>query len=136
MGNSEFLFGGGWKEGRKGPGIEDGRGLTEGTSRDDETRRTWAAGGAAWFARMQAWVARKPTEGMPLGLPVILVCGHSWELSFVCDRGEKLDFIHGFPIGGTKNLVGMYRLLAVLRVLVEWMDTKFRSFFNKLLDIV
>ncbi|TLD11285.1 hypothetical protein PgNI_06455 [Pyricularia grisea] len=91
---------------------------------------------AAWFARMQAWVARKPTEGMPLGLPVILVCGHSWELSFVCDRGEKLDFIHGFPIGGTKNLVGMYRLLAVLRVLVEWMDTKFRSFFNKLLDIV
>lgn len=32
---------------------------------------------AAWFARMQTWVARKPTEGMPLGLPVILVCGHS-----------------------------------------------------------
>ncbi|KAL8419961.1 hypothetical protein RB594_002929 [Gaeumannomyces avenae] len=91
---------------------------------------------AAWFARMQEWISIKPAaKGIPTAMPVILVFEHRWELSFVCDRGVKFEFIGEVLIGDTRSLVGLYKLLAVLRVLVQWMDTDLRAFFEDLFDV-
>ncbi|KAI6621872.1 hypothetical protein MCOR07_004699, partial [Pyricularia oryzae] len=89
----------------------------------------WAAG---WFARMEAWVRKQQRADagteikVPSTLPVILVVEHDWKLSYVCDRGDRFDFVHEISIGGTKKLSDMYRLLAVLRALLGWMDTDLR----------
>ncbi|EJT81722.1 hypothetical protein GGTG_01698 [Gaeumannomyces tritici R3-111a-1] len=93
----------------------------------------WAA---AWFARMQALISVMPAaKGIPTAMPVILVFEHRWALSFVCDRGVKFEFIGEVLIGDTRSLVGLYKLLAVLRVLVQWMDTDLRAFFEDLFDV-
>lgn len=91
---------------------------------------------AAWFARMQAWVSAKPAKGMPTAMPVVLVSESYWTLSFVCDRGTEFEFVYEIPIGDTRSLVGLYKLLAVLRVLVQWMDTDLRTFFENLFDVL
>ncbi|KLU90413.1 hypothetical protein MAPG_10267 [Magnaporthiopsis poae ATCC 64411] len=90
---------------------------------------------AAWFARMQALVSARPARGMPTAMPVILVSESCWTLSFVCDRGVEFEFVYEIRIGDTRSLVGLYELLAVLRVLVRWMDTNLRAFFEDLFGV-
>ncbi|KAL8371770.1 hypothetical protein RB595_001527 [Gaeumannomyces hyphopodioides] len=90
---------------------------------------------AAWFARVQKMVSDKPTEGMPTAVPVILVHETFWRLSFVCDRGSTFDFVGNMVIGDTETLLGLYKLLAALRVLIQWMDTKLRVFFEDLIGV-
>ncbi|KAL8380717.1 hypothetical protein RB595_005140 [Gaeumannomyces hyphopodioides] len=95
---------------------------------------------AAWFARMRTLVSGASAGGMsnaemPAAVPVILVVDHNWTLSFVWDRGHQYDFVHDISIGDTKSLIGLYKLLAVLRLLIRWMDTDLRGFFDRLFGI-
>ncbi|KLU90453.1 hypothetical protein MAPG_10307 [Magnaporthiopsis poae ATCC 64411] len=106
---------------------------TKNTGRNLETAQVrlslWAV---AWLRRMEAL---GNGARVPLAMPVIQVVGHIWKLSFVCDLGEHYEtFEDGIAIGSTDSLVQLYKLLAVLRILIRWMDTEFRATIAAILD--
>ncbi|KAH7030550.1 uncharacterized protein B0I36DRAFT_362391 [Microdochium trichocladiopsis] len=65
-------------------------------------------------------------------LPVLRVVGHAWTLGFAIDMGDKIALVN-FPheIGHTRTIVGAYRLLAILRRVVEWADGPYREWFGR-----
>lgn len=93
---------------------------------------------AAWFQRAQNWVDLYHPEcsrsdfGMLGAVPVVSVFRHSWNLYFVCDRGASFGFLGPVSMGTTQDLVGLYKLLAVLRELVRWVDVDFRAWCTQL----
>lgn len=94
---------------------------------------------AAWFRRMQDLVdsfASRP-GGFPMieAVPVALVTEHSWMLSFFCDRGETFEYVGEISMGDTRTLVGLYKLLANLRILIDWMETTLRPWFSRLFHV-
>ncbi|KXX79951.1 hypothetical protein MMYC01_202303 [Madurella mycetomatis] len=50
-----------------------------------------------------------------------------WSLYFAADRGHKIEILGTMQIGMTDTVQGIYRLLAVLRLLAEWIETEFRK---------
>ncbi|EHA46759.1 hypothetical protein MGG_18092 [Pyricularia oryzae 70-15] len=63
-------------------------------------------------------------------LPVLLVAHYNWSLFFACDRGERIDMVPFGPICGTWKLSEIYKLLANLRALVDWVDECFREWMS------
>lgn len=59
-------------------------------------------------------------EGGPgsrvITLPALLIVEHSWVLSFMCDRGDRLEVVGDMPVGDTTTLTGLYTLVAVVGV--------------------
>lgn len=76
---------------------------------------------------------RDTRDGKVITLPVLLIVEHSWVLSFVCDRGDKLEIVGRMPLGDTSSLLGLYTLLAVVRELGSWIEGPFRSWISDLL---
>lgn len=95
----------------------------------------WTAAGLTHMRAWQSSLLRPPIPGMPTALPVVLVTEHIWRLSFVCDRGDRFEFLHELVVGNTASLIGVYKLLAVLRVLTRWMDTELRGFCHRLFGL-
>ncbi|KAK3360756.1 hypothetical protein B0T25DRAFT_496757 [Lasiosphaeria hispida] len=83
---------------------------------------------AAWHIRMTALGLGGGKEGPSLPtLPLILTHDHEWSLYFAADRGPKIEILGPMQIGMTDTIQGIYRLLAVLRRLAEWIETEFRN---------
>ncbi|KAK1827751.1 hypothetical protein QBC39DRAFT_266464 [Podospora conica] len=82
---------------------------------------------AAWHKRMETLgvTGRNPPLPLPT-LPLILTHDHEWSLYFAVDRLERIDICGPMPIGMTDNIPNIYQLLAVLRLLVTWIETEFR----------
>lgn len=105
---------------------------------------------AAWRARMMPLVERSQGIGpsheakciTQLGVTAI---GDIWRLYLLEDRGApgeaqggatepRLQFLE-FPkaIGNTRDVLGIYQLVAVLRLLCRWADRDLRSWLQKIL---
>jgi hypothetical protein len=98
----------------------------------------WAA---AWHERMRRLVIDVPAaqgdEGVEAGvqgvgetkgvatLPLLLIVDHAWTLSFVCDRGDRLEIVGDMRIGDTQSLLGLYTLVAAVRELGLWVEGPF-----------
>ncbi|TLS20602.1 uncharacterized protein PpBr36_11059 [Pyricularia pennisetigena] len=91
---------------------------------------------AAWFQRMEHWLQsstyRQTKFGMLQAVPAVLVNGHSWRLLFFCNRGDYFACVGEIPMGETTTLTGTYKVLAVLRLLVRWVDKDLREWFEGL----
>ncbi|KAK0753815.1 hypothetical protein B0T18DRAFT_424302 [Schizothecium vesticola] len=83
---------------------------------------------AAWHKRMETLGITGRTSPLPLPtLPLILTYEHEWSLYFAVDHVKRIDIYGPMSIGKTDNIPHIYQLLAVLRLLVAWVDTEFRS---------
>jgi len=62
-------------------------------------------------------------------LPVVRVVGHDWYLSWAYGEWEetelRMKFVGELIVGNTRSVVGMYKILAVLRRLATWVDNEF-----------
>lgn len=99
---------------------------------------------AGWHRRMRALLAQAGANGGTTGgatvggptvlsVPVIMVLEGNWDVLFAVDgRGleGRVDEIQvvgpAIRLGNTYSIVGMYRLLAGLRAVANWMDAFFR----------
>ncbi|EXM12631.1 hypothetical protein RAB80_018256 [Fusarium oxysporum f. sp. vasinfectum] len=77
---------------------------------------------ASWFERTAQFAATK----IPL-MPVLLVVCARWELHFAFNDGTHYDVVGPVDVGGTGTVEDMYRLLAVLRLLGNWVGGEFRE---------
>ncbi|KAI1739683.1 hypothetical protein F4680DRAFT_421182 [Xylaria scruposa] len=87
---------------------------------------------ASWFNRVLKFPIPNPTP--PPVLPVILVQNAAWDLWFAIDESTmenpKYELYGPVRIGATDSILEVYRLLAALRVLADWMATDFRDWVN------
>ena len=63
-------------------------------------------------------------------LPQVIVQGHDWRLKIasVTQKGDVI--LHGdIPIGNTRNVLGIYTLMAVLRYLCQWAVITYKPWF-------
>ncbi|KAI0872240.1 hypothetical protein GGS24DRAFT_468232 [Hypoxylon argillaceum] len=92
---------------------------------------------ASWFLRVEQFPLpagrQKQGQGqqqagtVPYVLPVLIVVADSWEVWFA-SRGEAdIEVAGPVRLGSTENVEACYRLLAGLRVLVNWMSSDFRE---------
>ncbi|KAF4446339.1 hypothetical protein F53441_10010 [Fusarium austroafricanum] len=87
---------------------------------------------ASWFERTAQFAA---TNKIPL-MPVLLVVCARWELHFAFDNGTHYDVMGPVDVGGTGTVDDMYRLLAVLRLLGDWVGGEFREWHANIQDIL
>ncbi|OIW22439.1 hypothetical protein CONLIGDRAFT_563285, partial [Coniochaeta ligniaria NRRL 30616] len=96
-----------------------------------EGRAQLAIWAAAWHERMRQFLAAdsgsSSVSRRVVTLPVVLVVEHAWVLSFVCDRGDRLEVVGDMPLGDTRSLAGLYTLVAVVREIGHWVDGPFRE---------
>lgn len=64
-------------------------------------------------------------------MPVLLVVCARWELHFAFDNGTHYDVVGPVDVGGTGTVEDMYRLLAVLRLLGNWVSGEFREWVKQ-----
>jgi hypothetical protein len=67
-------------------------------------------------------------------MPLLLIVEHSWVLSFVCDRGDRLEVVGDVTLGETADLKGLYTIVAALRELADWMQGPFAEWIASVLD--
>ncbi|KAI5456201.1 hypothetical protein BGZ63DRAFT_475793 [Mariannaea sp. PMI_226] len=79
---------------------------------------------AAWFGRVAKFPAREGSRKLPF-LPVVLVVCDSWKLHFAFDKGYRYEVCGGLEIGSTGRIGKLYQLLAVLRLLGDWVKGEF-----------
>lgn len=90
----------------------------------------WAA---AWYKRMKQFLPPDAAEKAPsvVTLPLLYVTGHVWNLSFACDRGDRIEIIGEHSIGDTRTLLGLYTIVAVIQELGHWMSTTYRNWLEE-----
>ncbi|KAH8662647.1 hypothetical protein BGZ61DRAFT_368597 [Ilyonectria robusta] len=96
---------------------------------------------AAWHQRMRALLnsgATKSTDGERriITLPLLLVVGHEWKIFFACDRGDHIDIVGDMSIGDTKNIIGLYTVMAVLAELARWSTSVFGEWITDVLTSI
>ncbi|KAJ9129497.1 hypothetical protein NKR19_g10341, partial [Coniochaeta hoffmannii] len=92
---------------------------------------------AAWHERMMALMAaagKSYANTRLITMPVLLIVEHSWVLSFVCDRGDRLEVVGDVTLGETADLKGLYTIVAALRELADWMQGPFAEWIASVLD--
>ncbi|KAF5970394.1 exostosin 3 [Fusarium coicis] len=82
---------------------------------------------AAWHKRMNA--LRTNNEHI-ITLPLIMAVEHEWKLLFAYDGETTIGIAEGINMGGTMDLVGLYRVLGILRELAMWIETEIRLFHH------
>ncbi|EXK25033.1 hypothetical protein FOMG_18275 [Fusarium oxysporum f. sp. melonis 26406] len=86
---------------------------------------------AACFQRLQAAQSTKD----PIAIPVIQVYGHVWHVLFAMDDEDKILILdQSIRIGDTATVMGIYQLVAALRVIGNWIDTTFRTWIGGFLE--
>ncbi|KAG8668247.1 hypothetical protein FPOAC2_07537 [Fusarium poae] len=90
----------------------------------------WAA---SWFQRLRA--AGSAKEALPI--PLVRVYGHVWQVMIAIDENDKVLMVdQAVCIGDTASIIGMYQLMAALRIIGKWADTEFRAWITEFLDSV
>ncbi|KAH7169697.1 uncharacterized protein B0J16DRAFT_351742, partial [Fusarium flagelliforme] len=87
---------------------------------------------AAWYTRMNA--LKSCNEGM-IAMPMIIVMEHEWKLLFAVDRRESIDIVESLAMGNTMDLQGLYKIVAVLRVLGRWMEAEYLEWLERWLGL-
>ncbi|KAI0105284.1 hypothetical protein GGR51DRAFT_571946 [Nemania sp. FL0031] len=89
---------------------------------------------ASWYGRVSRFPCINDSVLPPPILPVLIVEATLWRLYFAFDMGSHYDVCGPINIGGTEDLHAAYRLLAVLRILAQWMKTDFSNWVENCLQ--
>ncbi|CVL08888.1 uncharacterized protein FMAN_14119 [Fusarium mangiferae] len=87
---------------------------------------------AAWHRRMS--LLGKSEEEI-ITVPLVMVMEHEWKLMFAVDRGDAIDIVEDIRMGDTRDLPGLYRIIAVLRELAIWMETDYLAWLDRWLGL-
>ncbi|KAH6949515.1 hypothetical protein DER45DRAFT_624024 [Fusarium avenaceum] len=87
---------------------------------------------AAWHKRMG--LLKQYDENI-ITLPLIAVIEHEWKLTFVMDRGSSIDIFEDIGIGNTRDILDLYRIVAVVKEPGAWMQTDYLSWLNRWLGL-
>lgn len=92
---------------------------------------------AAWHQRISMLIntPQLSDPGLIITLPLILIIEHEWRLLFACDKGDRIEIIEDITIGDTKGLVGVYTILATIRVLASWMQDEYGPWIERWLGV-
>lgn len=115
-----------------GVGIE-----TKAEGANEEGRVQLAVWTAAWHERMRDLMVPAgiwSSETRLITMPLLLIVGHTWVLSFACDRGDRLEIVGEMTLGETATLKGLYTLVAALRELARWMQGQFAEWMLGVLE--
>ncbi|EGX94136.1 hypothetical protein CCM_02407 [Cordyceps militaris CM01] len=97
----------------------------------------------AWYGgTCGAWWPSRGVEGIPEPhrrplipvLPLVYVAGHDWYLYFGCDRGKEIVLLDGVPMGSTRTLLSIYRLVKVLTDICRYIDEHYKPWLMTLFD--
>lgn len=91
---------------------------------------------ASWLSRITAYPSGSGGHQKKLPfVPLLLVVGKNWELFFGFDNEDNIEVLGPLQIGGTGTMVDAYRLLAVLRLLADWVAGGFRDWVEDVIDL-
>ncbi|KAI0418798.1 hypothetical protein F5X98DRAFT_385929 [Xylaria grammica] len=79
-----------------------------------------------WF-ELQGKSLPEPNPGDLISVPIIRVNRHNWEVYFVRFATTGITIYGPVPIGSTDSIVQVYVLVASLRAISAWLNTKFNS---------
>ncbi|KAJ9150176.1 hypothetical protein NKR19_g5320 [Coniochaeta hoffmannii] len=106
------------------------------SSSAEEGRTQLAIWAAAWHQRIESlWMGsgRMTREKRVITLPLLLITEHDWNLSFACDRGDRIEIMGDVTLGDTKSLKGVYTLVAAVCELGRWMEGPFAQWMAEIL---
>ncbi|KAF5230267.1 hypothetical protein FAUST_9888 [Fusarium austroamericanum] len=86
---------------------------------------------AAWCRRMS--LLRKSEENI-ITVPLVMVMEHEWKLMFAIGRGDAIEVVEDIRMGDTRDLPGLYRIIAILRELAIWVETDYLTCLDRRLD--
>ncbi|KAI9775012.1 MAG: hypothetical protein M1839_001612 [Geoglossum umbratile] len=75
----------------------------------------------AYFNRLRT-LTKDPVS---ITLPLVLVSDEHWKLMFARDLEHSIEIIHAMDFGNTGDIIGCYKVLAVLRLLCGWAEDTF-----------
>ncbi|KAG5753494.1 hypothetical protein H9Q70_003894 [Fusarium xylarioides] len=102
------------------------------TGHIEEARIQLALWVAAWHKRM---AALRMSDEQIITLPLIIVMEHEWKLMFACDQANSIEIAEEINMGGTRDLVGLYRVIGILRELAKWMETEYLAWLDRWLGL-
>ncbi|KAI1347327.1 hypothetical protein F5Y01DRAFT_318872 [Xylaria sp. FL0043] len=91
---------------------------------------------ASWYGRIAQFPCLSDEEdALPSPvIPVLIIEKEVWNLWFAFDTASQYEVYGPIKIGSTDELDGAYRVLAVLRIIAQWMATDFLDWVEKCLD--
>ncbi|KAI1278167.1 hypothetical protein F5Y07DRAFT_68015 [Xylaria sp. FL0933] len=91
---------------------------------------------ASWYGRISQFPCLSDEEdALPSPvIPVLIVESEIWNLYFAFDTTSQYEVCGPIKIGSTDELDGAYRVLAVLRIIAQWMATDFLDWVEQCLD--
>ncbi|KAL5603835.1 hypothetical protein FOVSG1_006585 [Fusarium oxysporum f. sp. vasinfectum] len=102
------------------------------TGHIEEARIQLAFWVAAWHKRM---AALRMSDEQIITLPLIIVMEHEWKLMFACDQDSSIEIAEEINMGGTRDLVGLYRVVGILRELAKWMEMEYLAWLDRWLGL-
>ncbi|KAM6514422.1 hypothetical protein FALCPG4_18913 [Fusarium falciforme] len=85
---------------------------------------------ASWHQRMKMLIGTSSKKPL-VTLPLIIVMEHKWRLLFACDRQDRIDILEDVAIGSTDSLIGLYTIIATLRVIGKWMQGTYLAWIEE-----
>ncbi|KAI1745972.1 hypothetical protein F4680DRAFT_442244 [Xylaria scruposa] len=86
---------------------------------------------ASWFDRVSRFPCDDPADRLPPpDIPLIIIQGAAWELWFAFNGQSAYEICGPIHLGLATELLDLYRILAVLRVLAQWMATDFHKWVD------
>ncbi|OBS15161.1 hypothetical protein FPOA_12934 [Fusarium poae] len=91
---------------------------------------------ALWVATCHKRMgALRTSEEQIITSPMIMVMENAWKLMFAFDQGNAIHIAEQIRIGETSNLVGLYRIVGILRELALRMETEFVTWLERWLGV-
>ncbi|KAK2468696.1 hypothetical protein H9L39_19623, partial [Fusarium oxysporum f. sp. albedinis] len=94
---------------------------------------------ASWHQRIKMLIGTSSTRAATapiVTLPLIIVMEHKWRLLFACDRQDRIvnlfqEILEDVAIGSTDSLIGLYTIMATLRLIGAWMQDKYMTWLGE-----
>ncbi|KAF4968740.1 hypothetical protein FSARC_3923 [Fusarium sarcochroum] len=84
---------------------------------------------ASWHQRMKMLIGTSSNKPL-VTLPLVIVMEHKWRLLFACDKKDQIVILQDVEIGSTDSLIGLYTIVATLRVIGEWMQDTYKTWLE------
>ncbi|SLM39299.1 hypothetical protein LPUS_09819 [Lasallia pustulata] len=95
---------------------------------------------SALFKRLQKLVGDEAAANLRIpAMPLVIAQGHDWHLLIIShqpspEEGRTVIW-QKIDIGNTRNCFDIYKIIAVLHLVVQWAETTWRPWFYSLLDL-
>jgi len=95
---------------------------------------------SALFKRLQKLVGDEAAANLRIpAMPLVIAQGHDWHLLIISHQPSPEDgrtvIWQKIDIGNTRNCFDIYKIIAVLHLVMQWAETTWRPWFYSLLNL-